>query len=603
LKTKLLALLIFNFSFLIYTCDASAEIRFVSKTGSATPPYTSWATASDSIQKCIDFSVAGDTIYVANGVYKEKVIITKSLTVIGGGIDSCIIDTRELVTPTDFQSVYIGGADILFKNFYIITSTNHTGTGIRNSYTGPETIIEKNKISGAVYGIIVFNSNLTFKNNIITDVQYGVHLEAFDENYFPIIDSNIIITYSNLNLSHGISGSFGTSPTIRNNYIICEDGGYGLYLILNNKETKNNVVVKKVNSNRHGYYFSLGGGVIENNFLMGKFSNRISFWVYRGSNKVVNNNIIQGAGTGYKLELVDTIKFGYNNAWEVDNPFVGFNPDSTNLTADPMLVSEDSSDFRLQMFSPLIDAGDPTILDRDGSRSDIGVFGGPLGEKYTYMDLAPKPPKNVTAVYEDGLIKLVWDKNTEADFSFYRIYRDTVPNFIYDTTKIVGVTSNTTFGDNLPISFAKKYYYLLTAFDSTNNQSAPSEEVLVVVTELSEHPPVVVEEFKLLNNYPNPFNPSTIIPYRLKEAGYVMLKIYDIKGELIRVLVNQQQSKGYYEVEFKPTLSERERVKSTEWPTGYNRDIASGFYVYYLQVKSENSIPLFTGVGKMILLK
>ncbi len=80
------------------------------------------------------------------------------------------------------------------------------------------------------------------------------------------------------------------------------------------------------------------------------------------------------------------------------------------------------------MFSPLIDAGDPTILDRDGSRSDIGLYGGPYGWTYTYNDLAPRPPHNVTAVIEEGFVKLTWNKNTEADFSHYRIYRDTVHN-------------------------------------------------------------------------------------------------------------------------------------------------------------------------------
>jgi len=569
---------------LFFQTTLSAEIRFVSKTGSSVPPYTTWATASDSIQKCIDFSVAGDTIYVANGVYKEKVIITKSLTVIGGGIDSCIIDTRELVTPTDFQSVYIGGADILFKNFYIITSTNHSGTGIRNSYTGPETIIEKNKISGAVYGIIVFNSNLTFKNNIITDVQYGVHLEAFDENYFPIIDSNIIITYSNLNLSHGISGSFGTSPTIRNNYIICEDGGYGLYLILNNKETKNNVVVKKVNSNRHGYCFSLGGGVIENNFLMGKFSNRISFWVYRGSNKVVNNNIIQGAGTGYKLELVDTIKFGYNNAWEVDNPFVGFNPDSTNLTADPMLVSEDSSDFRLQMFSLLIDRGDPTILDPDGSRSDIGAYGGPLGESYKYLDLSPKAPRGIEAFSDSNLITLKWRKNTEADFSYYKLFRDTAANFTADTTTLVGIFTDTLYAQPAP-SNVKKLFFKLTAVDSQRNESLLSEEIGVVIVSANDKWEII-DDYRLYPNFPNPFNPLTIIPFRLSQRAYVKLAVYDIKGELIEYLINEEMERGYYETNFT------------------TRNLPSGVYLYKIDIiSSETRIPLFSEMRKMVFIK
>ncbi len=102
------------------------------------------------------------------------------------------------------------------------------------------------------------------------------------------------------------------------------------------------------------------------------------------------------------------------------------------------------------MYSPLIDAGDPTILDRDGSRSDIGLYGGPYGWTYTYNDLAPRPPHNVTAAIDEGFVKLTWNKNTEADFSHYRIYRDTLTIVIYDSSKIIGETPDTVFYDNLP---------------------------------------------------------------------------------------------------------------------------------------------------------
>jgi hypothetical protein len=104
-----------------------------------------------------------------------------------------------------------------------------------------------------------------------------------------------------------------------------------------------------------------------------------------------------------------------------------------------------------------------------------------------------------------------------------------------------------------------------------------------------------------LNNYPNPFNASTIIPYRLKESGYVKLRVYDIRGELVRLLVNEWQEKGYYEVEFKPT--ESERANDMEWATGYNDDIATGIYIYQIQAISGGMIPVFTDMGKMILLK
>jgi hypothetical protein len=70
----------------------------------------------------------------------------------------------------------------------------------------------------------------------------------------------------------------------------------------------------------------------------------------------------------------------------------------SDVFADPIFVKDSIGrtldyDYHLQKYSPAIDAGDPNILDVDGSRSDIGVFGGPLGQKYTYQDLAPKPPE------------------------------------------------------------------------------------------------------------------------------------------------------------------------------------------------------------------
>mgnify|MGYP005838280831 CR=1 FL=1 len=68
----LLSLYIVNFTLYI---EAQATVRYVSKTGTSTPPYTSWETAADSIQKSINICVDGDTIVVVNGTYKESLVI------------------------------------------------------------------------------------------------------------------------------------------------------------------------------------------------------------------------------------------------------------------------------------------------------------------------------------------------------------------------------------------------------------------------------------------------------------------------------------------------------------------------------------------------
>ncbi len=51
-----------------------------------------------------------------------------------------------------------------------------------------------------------------------------------------------------------------------------------------------------------------------------------------------------------------------------------------------------------------------------------------------------------------------------------------------------------------------------------------------------------------LRNYPNPFNPETTISFELSKAGNVVLDIYNIKGELLKRLINHQMSNGMHSV-------------------------------------------------------
>ena len=87
------------------------------------------------------------------------------------------------------------------------------------------------------------------------------------------------------------------------------------------------------------------------------------------------------------------------------------------------------------------------------------------------------------------------------------------------------------------------------------------------------------KEFKLEQNFPNPFNPTTKIQYQLPQDSRVTLKIYDILGSEVATLVNEEQEAGYKEIQF----------------TGSN--IASGMYVYRLQAGD------FISTKKMMLLK
>ncbi len=607
-----------------YSLQLNATVRFVSKTGNSTPPYLTWEKAADSIQKCINISVFGDTIYVANGVYEEQVVMINGLSLIGAGMDSCSVDAR----PLNVLYAVVVADSCLLRGFKIIAANttnmrcvnvsannslvtlNHITTAAEGIYSAnSNSTIYKNVFDNIIYrGVSIFNSNCTIRKNFIRlneSSSDGIFIEANNSSFKPIVDSNYIEAKST-----GINKNPGTRSTITNNEIILKGGIDGIFLHSYGSDSNwvyNNLIfaelgIDAIYTNGSNYLYIL------NNYATGNFQN-LEYAISVGPNHTVINNVVTNAERGVEAWGTQNLIFKYNNVWNNDINYYGITPDTTNLSVDPMVVNDDITqgdlDFRLQMFSPLIDAGDPTILDRDGSRSDIGLYGGPYGWTYTYEDLAPRPPHNVTATIEEGLVKLTWNKNTEADFFHYRIYRDTVTILIYDSTKMIAETPDTFYYDQLPpVNKETRFYYVITAFDNQGNQSYPSEEINVLVTGLGEHPPKGYDGYRLLANYPNPFNPSTIIPYRLKEAGYVKLYVYDLKGELVKVLVNGWQEKGYYEVLFHPTLEERGKVTSLEVPMGkrYNQ-MSSGIYLYTIQVYDERNIPVFSDAEKMILLK
>ena len=86
-------------------------------------------------------------------------------------------------------------------------------------------------------------------------------------------------------------------------------------------------------------------------------------------------------------------------------------------------------------------------------------------------------------------------------------------------------------------------------------------------------------QFQLYQNYPNPFNPNTVISYQLPVNGNVTLKVYDVLGNEIVTLLNEEKPAGSYEVEFIGT------------------GLPSGIYFYQLQTGS------YVETKKMILMK
>ncbi|MDP3830356.1 MAG: T9SS type A sorting domain-containing protein, partial [Ignavibacteriaceae bacterium] len=91
--------------------------------------------------------------------------------------------------------------------------------------------------------------------------------------------------------------------------------------------------------------------------------------------------------------------------------------------------------------------------------------------------------------------------------------------------------------------------------------------------------------FSISNNYPNPFNGTTVISYTIAKAGNVRLSIYNSLGEEIANLVNGYQSENYYEVSFNAV------------------NIPSGIYYYRIDATASDGSESFSSVKKLVLLK
>ena len=124
--------------------------------------------------------------------------------------------------------------------------------------------------------------------------------------------------------------------------------------------------------------------------------------------------------------------------------------------------------------------------------------------------------------------------------------------------------------------------------NKTNNQLG--------VTSVKQADGNVPTQFLLSQNFPNPFNPSTMINYQLPMSNLVTLKVFDILGREVATLVNERQEAGTYQTTFSAQGLSSGLSSKGAVPAG-RQGYASG--VYFYQLRAGN----FSEVKKMLLMK
>lgn len=113
--------------------------------------------------------------------------------------------------------------------------------------------------------------------------------------------------------------------------------------------------------------------------------------------------------------------------------------------------------------------------------------------------------------------------------------------------------------------------------DITNPSGFVSDMTVTGIKDINNKIP---EDYNLAQNYPNPFNPTTTIKFYLKQGGKVKLNVYNMIGQKVAELINQELPSGFHKIKFNAS------------------NLASGVYIYRLNVGNK-----FTSVKKMILAK
>ena len=246
-----------------------------------------------------------------------------------------------------------------------------------------------------------------------------------------------------------------------------------------------------------------------------------------------------------------------------------------------------------------IDANDPSgiaipfmpqPLDSDGNNITITVIPGdkPL----------PVLVSAFTVVPSDYGVALKWHTESEINNLGFDVYRGESPDGHFvkvNSAYIKGAGTDSTphnyrFVDENAV-VGKTYYYYIEAISFSGERER--SHIIKVVIDASGKAKVTSlmqpTASALLQNFPNPFNPETWIPFRLAEDADVTIRIFDIKGEEVRRIHLGQIPAGYYDTKGKAVL--------WDGKDGYGQEVSSGVYFYAIRAGN------FVAQKKMIIVR
>ncbi len=250
----------------------------------------------------------------------------------------------------------------------------------------------------------------------------------------------------------------------------------------------------------------------------------------------------------------------------------------------------------------------PSIGDLIKKRAQGAADGATGWHEFTYTGSSPQrlePDQslpvelsNFTALALEGGVRLEWTTQSETNNLGFNVYRSETPNGTFEKINAIlikGAGTDATPHDyqfvDEKIEPGKVYYYYLedVDFKGITKKSDLLQVDLVTNQSRLQGRPLMPVTTRLLQNFPNPFNPETWIPYQLAKDASVTLTIYDTTGAVVQTI-----SVGH-----KPAAIYESKDKAIYWDgrNHFGERVASGVYFYTLTAKD------FTATRKMLILK
>jgi len=243
----------------------------------------------------------------------------------------------------------------------------------------------------------------------------------------------------------------------------------------------------------------------------------------------------------------------------------------------------------------------------DTNDSDVGIggtanggylFTGDIDYPQVLNDFDTSLPvvlSSFTAIHDDNGVTLKWRTESEWGNVGFNVYRSEKQDgkFVKVNDALVPGAGST----EIPREYqfideeaeaGKTYFYYLEDVDIEGVKDK-SHVIKVGASFEKSAQPIISKKFRLLQNFPNPFNPETWMPYELATNAVVTINIYNARGQLVHQLELNKQKAGSY----------IDKTKAAYWDgkDRFGRTVSSGLYFYIMKAGD------FQAVRRMVILK